>query len=446
LRDSIIQWTNIDPELIIYAFLPALLFGEAQTLNLLQVKKVFSAASLLALPGACFVAWLLAICIKHVFGFDWDWGLCWLVGSILCATDPVAVVAVLKNIASTTNSQKRLTYMIVGEALINDGSALVLFGIIGSKSANSLQGTATVYAFAIYFIRVLFISPTVGAAIGFAATFCMRFFDRRLKSADLTIQPSITIICAYLSFFIAQYNLQVSGVISCCAAGLVVSYHGGPLVLNHEVMETVWRIFEWTGNTIVFLLSGLIVGSRSQLFRSPQAVWSIFAMYLALMVTRGILLGLLHFPITWLVPEYSWRHAVFSCFSGLRGGVSLCLALFLYSHSESYSELGHGEDLLLWPAHQIDAAAFMVCWSTALTIIVNGSLVPTVLSWLGLAPTDNHHDSIMVHYVEARLRLSMVKEYLRLKAEFPLHDPNFGESTIASVVCYQPLTYTALSL
>jgi len=292
--------------------------------------------------------------------------------------------------------------MIVCEALLNDGSALVLFGIVASKSAT------TVTAFVLYFLRVLFISPLLGIAVGLATTVCLHFFDRRLKPEDSTMQVATTIVSAYLSFFIAQYNVQVSGVISCCAAGLVVSYFGGPLILSHETMETIWRLLEWTGNTIIFLLSGLIVGGHSNLFTSGQAVWSIFAMYLALLVTRGILLSILYPVIHYLVPEFGWRHTLFSCFSGLRGGVSLCLALFLYSHSED--KIGdHGsEDKILFPPQHIEAAAFMICWSTAVTIIVNGSLVPLALDVLELVPRENHHDSIMVHYVEARLRLSMV--------------------------------------
>lgn len=154
LKDSILQWTHIDPKLILFAFLPTMLFGEAQTLNFHAVKRIFAPAFLVAVPGAAFVAWLLAITLKHILGLDWDWGLCWLVGSILSATDPVAVVAVLKSIASASNSQKRLTYLIVVEALLSDGSALVLYGIIGSKSANESGGNATIAAFALYFLKV----------------------------------------------------------------------------------------------------------------------------------------------------------------------------------------------------------------------------------------------------------------------------------------------------
>lgn len=157
LFESILQWEGIDPNLIIFVFLPVLLFGEAQTLSFHHVKKVFWPSFLLAVPGAVLSAWLLALIVKSTISPGWDWSLCWLFGSILCATDPVAVVAVLKTVTVNSTSHKRLTYLIIGETLLNDGSALVLYGIIGSKSANAPGGNV-VQTFAYYFLKVLLVS------------------------------------------------------------------------------------------------------------------------------------------------------------------------------------------------------------------------------------------------------------------------------------------------
>ena len=112
------QWERIDPNLIIFAFLPCLLFGESMTLSLHHVRKVFLSGSLLAIPGAAFSAYLIALLVSYASklvtgdGTGWSWSLCWLVGSVLCATDPVAVVAVL-NADSSSNKQKRMKYLII---------------------------------------------------------------------------------------------------------------------------------------------------------------------------------------------------------------------------------------------------------------------------------------------------------------------------------------------
>lgn len=182
LYESVMQWDRLDPDIILYALLPILLFGESQTLSLHHVKKVFYSAALLAIPGAAFTAYMLALLMRHVLGVTWDWNLCWLFGSILCATDPVSVVAMLKSVASSSIAQRRLQYLIVGEALLNDGVALVLFEIVGSLRANKLSGDQITGYFTTYFIKVLFASPLLGLGVGLAATTCMTFLDRRLMS------------------------------------------------------------------------------------------------------------------------------------------------------------------------------------------------------------------------------------------------------------------------
>lgn len=172
------------------------------TLNLHHVKKVFIPAFTLAVPGAVFSAWLLALVFKYILAYEWDWSLCWLVGVVLCATDPVAVVAILKAVSSATNSHKRLTYLIILEALLNDGTALVLYDIIGSKAAN--QASDVVAAFALFAVKVLFVSPLIGLAAGLGTTLCLRLLNRRLTSDDTTMQVACTICAAYLSFYVAQ--------------------------------------------------------------------------------------------------------------------------------------------------------------------------------------------------------------------------------------------------
>ena len=108
------QFENIDPDVLLGAFLPALLFGEAMHLNFYQVKQAFPSAALLALPGAAFGAYILALLCYYALPdvIMWSWRLCFIMGSILSATDPVSVIATLKGLSSSSPSTIKLTYII----------------------------------------------------------------------------------------------------------------------------------------------------------------------------------------------------------------------------------------------------------------------------------------------------------------------------------------------
>ena len=89
MKQSEDMWNSMDPNLILYLFLPALLFGEAMSLNFHHVRGAVVNAAFLAGPGALIGALLMACVAKVCLPYNWDWTLCIIFGSILCATDPV---------------------------------------------------------------------------------------------------------------------------------------------------------------------------------------------------------------------------------------------------------------------------------------------------------------------------------------------------------------------
>lgn len=101
-------------------------------------------------------------------------------------------------------------------------------------------------------------------------------------------------------------------------------------------------------------MAGLIVGSRSISYVDPSDVGSIFVIYIAVFVIRCVLLAICHYPIHYMIPEYSSKEAAFVAFAGLRGAVSLALALLLTQHAASDPSLTHGDsDLILYPREHI---------------------------------------------------------------------------------------------
>merc|ERR1719158_350415 len=92
-------------------------------MNVQLARKCFSQALILACPGVLFGTCVTAAVGKYVLPYGWDWPISMVFGAILSATDPVAVVALFKSLGVSP----RLTMLISGESLLNDGTAMVVF-------------------------------------------------------------------------------------------------------------------------------------------------------------------------------------------------------------------------------------------------------------------------------------------------------------------------------
>ena len=114
--------------------------------------------------------------------YDWSWNICFTIGSILSATDPVSVIALLKEVGASPGLKTIITL----EASLNDGVALVLFNwhfnsLLLSKNASYI-GVSNI---ALYFVRVLLISPLIGLAVVLLTVLLMSYSNRRHKHEDI---------------------------------------------------------------------------------------------------------------------------------------------------------------------------------------------------------------------------------------------------------------------
>jgi len=116
-------WAAINPDLLLAVFLPALLFESSFSMEVHQIKKCMAQMVLLAVPGVVLSTCLLGTAVKLTFPYDWSWKTSFLFSGLLSATDPVAVVALLKDLGAS----KKLSTIIEGESLMNDGTAIVVF-------------------------------------------------------------------------------------------------------------------------------------------------------------------------------------------------------------------------------------------------------------------------------------------------------------------------------
>ena len=130
-------WEAIDGHLLLFIFLPPLLFADSMNLQWNLIRRCLAQCALLAGPGVVMGAVLNGLFAKFVLPYNWSWPICWSYGAVQAATDPVAVVALLNQLGASPS----LTMIISGESLLNDGTAIVMWSFffgqaMGEQSRN----------------------------------------------------------------------------------------------------------------------------------------------------------------------------------------------------------------------------------------------------------------------------------------------------------------------
>ena len=348
-RKSVISVKEINPHFLLQLFLPILLFESAFATDWHVFRRVIVPVAALAIPGLLLATFLTAIYLLYLridtdsSGTSWEqpddqfaWYRAIIFGAILSATDPVAVVAILK----TLGVKEHLSVTIEGESLLNDGIAVVLFYAFKSPAIKSQQlETGRV---AILFLRMAFGGIAWGTAMGFVSSFLIGLAHER-PVAEITT----TICVAYLTFFLGE-QWELSGVLAIVALGLFYSAHGHvaftPSVMHD--LHRVWELLSFLGNSLMFSFAGVIIAfvfEETKLDNyginlwSPSLYLNFFLLYLALTVIRGVVLLLLYPVLHYCAPkgyQLSWKDCVVSVWGALRGAVGLALAMFIVLESK----------------------------------------------------------------------------------------------------------------
>ncbi len=304
----------LTPDLIVLVFLPALLFEASYHLSFEHLKADFRFISNLALWGVVATAGLIAVLLVGLGGLAWPTAL--LFGAIVAATDPVSVVATFRKLGAPT----RLTSIIESESLFNDGSALVLFNLLLSVI---VAGQFSVWSNGLEFIKVAVGGLALGVATGYLALALLSRLDEYLT------EILVTLIVAYGSFLAAE-QLGVSPALAVVAAGLLVGNFGQRQALSPTTQIALgfsWEFFGFLANSLIFLLVGLQV-------RTIQVgeFWPVIGLgIVATLLSRGIVVVVLSGLNNLLQRRVvvSWRWQMLLIWGGLRGALSLAMALSL---------------------------------------------------------------------------------------------------------------------
>lgn len=241
---------HLTPELVLFLFLPALIFESAFNLDARQLLKDIVPVLALAIPALLLSTAIIGIGLWLLLGIDLVLAL--LFGALISATDPVAVVALFKELGAPL----RLTILVEGESLLNDATAIVVFniilGILVSGVFTLSDAGGAVGEFARVFLGGVLIGTVIGIVLG-----------ELLYRLNLGISSYIilSIILAYTSFAVAEHLLHVSGVMAVVAGTITLGALGVsrlPQASTHVVKEA-WEMIALVCNSLLFLLVGISV-------------------------------------------------------------------------------------------------------------------------------------------------------------------------------------------
>jgi CPA1 family monovalent cation:H+ antiporter len=303
---------TIAPDIVLFAFLPPLLFEAAFRLDVRRLRRMAWPVLLFAVPGTIVTALVVGDGLAIFVGLPFAVGL--LFGCIVSATDPVAVVAIIKQLGLP----ERIAVVPEAESLLNDGVAITLYTAV-------LDFTVTGQADPLSMGHILGLAVVgglgIGAILALAASRLTRLVD------DPLIEMTLSAALAYGSFLIAD-AIQASGALACVAAGLIYGAYGRRIGMSEETsrrLDDLWGFQGYVANAVLFLLIGFSV-DLAALWANPQAV---VAAIVAVLVARIFVVDAVH-----LATVHHGRLALqvepaVRIWAGIRGALTIVLALGL---------------------------------------------------------------------------------------------------------------------
>ncbi len=392
---GVVEAPHLTKELLFAVFLPGLLFEAAFHLDFGRFRQNEKTILSLAVPGvvaAIAITGALTTWVVQGLALDptFTLPLGMVFGALVAATDPIAVVALFRSLSVP----RRLSVLVEGESLLNDGTAIVFFTLILSYVTGEAPTTGS--------LVVSFLKTTIGGAlIGLAVGALASQVTKRVD--EPAIEITLTVIAAYGSFVLAeQYHL--SGVIATVAAGMVCGNYGrryGMSPTTRIAVESFWEYIAFALNSMVFLLLGFdaslsaLGGYWREILAAGGAV--IAARFGVVYAVTGLLRG-----TSERVPR-NWTGVL--AWGGVRGALSIVLALGLPR------DLPHRDQLVT-----------MTIGVVLLSILLQGLTMAPLLRWLGLVKASEGALSFDRARADLRVSSLALQEITHLQAQHAISD------------------------
>jgi CPA1 family monovalent cation:H+ antiporter len=310
---------EVAPEIAVTLLLPGLVFEAAYRLDGNELRRSFGGVALLAVPGVLVTAAVVAVVLNVATGLSLQSS--FLVGAIVSATDPVAVVATMRQLRAPS----RLVTLIDAESLFNDGTAVLVYAI----ALSALSGGVSLTAGALSFVVGIAASVAIGAVVGYLCAWLAG------RTEDYLIELTLTLLAAYGTYVVADVVHQ-SGIIAVVVAGIVIGTFRHETLFTaraREAIDTVWEFLAFVLTGVAFLLIGIAISLDVLPDSAIYIAWGVAAVLVGrAIVIYGLLGGssvIAHRLGLAPVIPVGWLHVI--NWTGLRGAVAMALVLSLPS-------------------------------------------------------------------------------------------------------------------
>ncbi len=313
---ELLLYFQLTPDLVLFLFLPALIFESAIKLDARLLMKDIAPVLVLAIPAMLMSAAIIGLGLWLIQDFNILYAL--LFGALISATDPVAVIALFKELGAP----HRLTTLVEGESLLNDATAIVIFNILLGLAVSAEFGLSDAGMAVLEFLRVFFGGLLVGGIIGIVLSELLY----RIR-AGISSYLIMSIVLAYSSFAIAEHIMHVSGVMAVVAAAVALGILGVSRIPQNEreTVDETWDVIALICNSLLFLLVGLSVDISKILSHLDSIA---IAIVLVLVARAAGVYSMV--PATtkmFSLPHVSIDEQHIMWWGGLKGGLAIAIVL-----------------------------------------------------------------------------------------------------------------------
>ncbi|MET1414125.1 cation:proton antiporter [Roseibium sp. HPY-6] len=395
----------LNSEMILYMFLPLLLFQTTLTLDIRRILEDLVPILVMAVLAVFVATAFIGVALYPLAGMSLV--VCLLLGSIVATTDPVAVVAIFRDIGAPA----RLGRIVEGESLLNDAAAIVIFVILMGvlTQHESLTISEAVIAFGRSFIGGLI----VGAILARVAVSLLSLM-RDLPLAQVTLSLALP----YGTYVLSDQFADVSAVVAVVCAGTIFNLYGLSRIqpANWQFLHAVWEQLSFWAASLIFLLSAILIPKLVAGFTPIDILLLLVVIVAALAARAVVIFGLL--PMMSLFgagQSVSNKYKTVILWGGMRGAVTLILALSVSEHA-ILSE---------------DVSGFVTKLATGFvlfTLLVYGTSLKPLIRLLGLDRLNARDEALRTQFLS--LALLDVRSELKAAAKSYHIDENVTEEVL----------------